>query len=369
MRTWTTDQLPVSDQFGYWRDVICEQFTPLSPRRDDGPGRGPDGLRGWVRSSPLRSTNCAVVGSTAQRHVHGVHEVRRTPTDSVFVNLVLDGVCVGSQRGRTCRMGAGEFALFDATEPFTLDYVEDWEVLSFRLPRDSVLPRLARPDRATAVTFSGAHGSTAAVVSMMHATWSTVDGLDPATAAAMDDAFAAVVAAAVGPTTGAAEQGRGSVDAAIRGAVHRHVLGNLRRGDLSAHAVARHFGISVRKLHALYEDQDLTYGRQVRRMRIDACAQEVAAGDDTLTAIAASWGFSDLSHLNRVFRSELGCRPSEYRAARRRESVRQGEARHGGPRWVPPQPGDRPAAASRVDVGDMPRFSGRRRACVRHAGP
>ncbi|WP_308818732.1 helix-turn-helix domain-containing protein [Pseudonocardia alni] len=320
MRTWTTDELPVSDQFGYWRDVICEQFTPLSPRRGDGPGPDPGGLRGWVRSSPLRRTNCAVVGSSAQRHVHGVPEVRRTPTDSVFVNLVLDGACVGRQHGRTCRIGAGEFALFDTTEPFSLDYVEDWEVLSFRLPRDSVLPLLARPDRATAVTFSGTTGPTAAVVSMMHATWGTADGLDPATAAAMEDAFAAVLAAALGATAGAAELGRDSMDAALRRAVHRHVRHNLRRGDLSAHTVARHLGISVRKLHALYEQRELTYGRLVRRMRLEACAREVVGSAGTLTAIAANWGFSDLSHLNRVFRSEFGCRPSEYRAVHGRST-------------------------------------------------
>ncbi|MFB9384458.1 helix-turn-helix domain-containing protein [Pseudonocardia petroleophila] len=317
MRTWSTDELPAGEQFSYWRDVICEAFTPLSPRRRAETSAG--GLRGWVRSSPLSSTNCAAIGSTAQKHVHGAAEVRRTPADSVFVNLVLSGVCVGEQRGRTCELRAGEFGMFDATEPFSLDYVEDWEVLSFRVPREKLLPLLARPEGATAVTHSGARPSTAAVIAMMRTVWQTVDGLDVPTATAMDDAFASVLAAAVGGSPDVRPQCRADAEAALRGAINRHILASLRWGDLSAAAVAARFEISVRKLHALYEDHALTYGQQVRRMRVEACARDVAdAGRGTsLTAIAARWGFSDLSHLNRVFRAELGCSPSEYRASRR----------------------------------------------------
>lgn len=55
-------------------------------------------------------------------------------------------------------------------------------------------------------------------------------------------------------------------------------------------------------------------------MRLEACAREVVGSAGTLTAIAANWGFSDLSHLNRVFRSEFGCRPSEYRAVHGRST-------------------------------------------------
>ena len=31
MRTWTTIDIPEYEQFSYWREVICEAFTTLSP--------------------------------------------------------------------------------------------------------------------------------------------------------------------------------------------------------------------------------------------------------------------------------------------------------------------------------------------------
>ena len=50
-------------------------------------------------------------------------------------------------------------------------------------------------------------------------------------------------------------------------------------------------------------------------MRVDACARELASSTvgGSLSDAAARWGFCDLSHLNRVFRSQKGL-PSEYRA-------------------------------------------------------
>lgn len=90
MRYWTTVDRPVGEQFSYWREVICEAFTPLateqrSAHRPSGPRQA--GIESWVRSNPLTTTNCAEVVSATQLITHGEAEVRRTESDHVFVNL------------------------------------------------------------------------------------------------------------------------------------------------------------------------------------------------------------------------------------------------------------------------------------------
>src|SRR6185369_11109577 len=92
-------------------------------------------------------------------------------------------------------------------------------------------------------------------------------------------------------------------------------------GDMSPAAIARQFGISVRKLHLLFEGAPTTFSQTVMRIRSQQCAQDLLAnhGRITLTDLAAKWGFSDLTHLNRVFRQHFGCRASEY--ARLREDL------------------------------------------------
>ncbi|SDG50722.1 helix-turn-helix domain-containing protein [Pseudonocardia oroxyli] len=75
--------------------------------------------------------------------------------------------------------------------------------------------------------------------------------------------------------------------------------------------------MSTRKLHATYQGADLTYAQTVLAMRVTGCARDLAADDrSSLSDLAARRGFSDLSHMNRVFRAHRGCLPSEYRAGR-----------------------------------------------------
>jgi AraC-like DNA-binding protein len=331
MRQWTTVDRPVGEQFSYWREVICEAFTPLASQRTSrhrpaGP-RTP-GITSWVRSSMLTATNCAEVSSETQLIRHGDAEVRRTDSDQVFVNLQLAGHCVGVQDGRRCVVPAGGFALFDTTRTYDLDFVADpgsgeWRVVSFRVPRARLVPLLADPHGFTSVAHDAKNpGAANLVATTMMSIWRNVDGLDASSSDAAESAFTAVLAAGVGPDVGLVERRRDVLDAELRAAITRHVSANLATGDLSPQRVARRFGISVRKLHALYEGSPRTFAQTVTEMRVDACARELAAGTAgrTLTDIAARWGFCDLSHMNKVFRAHRGCLPSEYRA----RSVDQG---------------------------------------------
>ncbi|WP_226354635.1 helix-turn-helix domain-containing protein [Pseudonocardia sp. ICBG601] len=324
VRYWTTDDRPAREQFSYWREVICEAFTPLAaerPRvRHAGPA-DPGAIRSWVRATRLTATNCAEVSSATQLITHGRDEIRRTTTDHVFVNLQVSGHCVGTQAGRRCVVEPGGFALFDTTREYGLEFVadddtQDWRCVSFRVPRAQLVPLVADLDGATAVTHDGAAPGIARVVaSIMLATWNAVDTFDPAAAAAAETAFTTLLAAATGGSEELRDTGREHLDAGLRAAVNRHLAAHLRTGDTSAAAVAARFGISVRKLHQLYEGTGRSFARTVMALRVDGCTRELGAPGPTgtLTELAARWGFADLSHLNRVFRARHGCLPSEFR--------------------------------------------------------
>ncbi|OGV67217.1 MAG: hypothetical protein A3K19_26235 [Lentisphaerae bacterium RIFOXYB12_FULL_65_16] len=56
-----------------------------------------------------------------------------------------------------------------------------------------------------------------------------------------------------------------------------------------------------------------TFADFARRHRAAAAARDLAATDMPVKAVAARWGFTDESHLHRVFREHYGCNPGEYR--------------------------------------------------------
>jgi AraC family transcriptional regulator len=61
----------------------------------------------------------------------------------------------------------------------------------------------------------------------------------------------------------------------------------------------------------------MTVGQYVRRLRVDY-TMNALAGEDSLSDIAAHAGFSDQSHLGRVFRAATGMTPHQFRLSQRR---------------------------------------------------
>jgi AraC family transcriptional regulator, positive regulator of tynA and feaB len=318
MRHWTTKALPVHEQYSYWREVVCAAFTPLCPAarataRDAWDRRG---VPGWVDSMAFGAMNGAEVESCDQVIRHGRAEVRAIDREVVFVNLQLRGRSVVQQDDRTCMSGPGTFSLVDATRPFHLDYLDDWRVISFRVPAGSI-PGLTAPDRAmTARTFNASSGLAGVLGQTMRSLWKAAPELDEASAAAGAEALGSLLVALLQGGNAAEAMGNEHAEQGLRDAIDQFMSANIEHADLSPQTVARQFAISVRKLHQLYGTGPRTFSQTVMGIRAASCAESlVSAGThSTLTETAARWGFSDLSHMNRVFRRELGCLPSEYRA-------------------------------------------------------
>jgi AraC-like DNA-binding protein len=344
VRYWTTTDHPVGEQFSYWREVICQAFTPLAADRTPAhrmTGPQERDFVSWVRSSPLTSTNCAEISSRSQLITHGKAEVRRTDSDQIFINLQVRGHSVVTQGGRTTIVPAGGFSFVDTTSEYRQDYIEDpvtreWRVVSFRVPRANLVPLLADPCSFTAVAHDAKAGGIACIVaSTMLSTWNSIAQLDRSAADAAETAINAVLAAAAGGRDASRDASRETLDAALRASINRFLAANLRGADLSATRVARRFGVSVRKLHKLYEGADRSFAQTIMTLRVEGCARELSNRPDhhSLTELATRWGFCDLSHLNRVFRAYYGALPSEFRETAARRDTDLGQ--HRGPVHVP----------------------------------
>lgn len=323
---WSTEELGPADQVGYWTDVLCQAFTPLIPLRSRdhvGRSRISSGLPGWVRSSRIGALQAAEIASCTQQVTHGELEVSRSPEDVVFVNLQIDGRCLTEQDGRRCVVSRGEFAVVDSTRPYSLEFVEPddsselWRVLSFRIPRESVADLIGDPSRApTATTFDGEHGSAHVARSFMVSTWQSRDDLGSVAERHMlGTAHVSTVRAALAGAQRSASDGSVSDGEMRRVAAAAYIDAHLPVGQVSAADAARALDVSVRTLHAAFEQSGTTFGAVVRRRRLEACSHDLTTGDPrrSIASLAVYWGYSDSAHMAKVFRSEFGCTPSEYR--------------------------------------------------------
>jgi AraC-like DNA-binding protein len=79
-------------------------------------------------------------------------------------------------------------------------------------------------------------------------------------------------------------------------------------------AVARHVGLSSSHFaHLLSTYTGKSFRQILTELRVEAAAQRLRQGNQSLTEIALDCGFSDQSHFSRVFSKMMGASPGDYR--------------------------------------------------------
>jgi transcriptional regulator GlxA family with amidase domain len=132
----------------------------------------------------------------------------------------------------------------------------------------------------------------------------------PASAAAASAALE-LLRAAVEPSL---PTGRHARRTALQAEVRRYIRAHLADPALGPENIAQAHALSVRALHALFEDAPDSVAGMVRRERLARCREdlELATGG-SITEIAFRWGFRDAAHFSRVFKREFDITPSEAR--------------------------------------------------------
>jgi AraC family transcriptional activator of tynA and feaB len=303
---WSTAALPRARQFGYWREMVCEALLGISSET-----AVRDGFRGDIALRPLGALAVARIGSQAQ-------SVRRTEADiagsgqpGYCVNLQLSGTGRTSQDGRVAITGPGELTIIDKSQPFTLEFGDDYRQLSFHVPESLLRVQLDRPvptaTRIATITGVGAAlRHTLQVLGQGGLTESSAGRL--AVHACGLVAVAADEPAALGP---AGRYRAGQLDAALA-----DIAEHLADDDLCPATTAARLGISVRHLHQLFAGHERTFGAEARRQRLEQAHRDLAdpaRSGFRVADIAAEAGFADVTHFHRVFRQAFGYTPAGLR--------------------------------------------------------
>jgi AraC-like DNA-binding protein len=86
--------------------------------------------------------------------------------------------------------------------------------------------------------------------------------------------------------------------------------------EISFEEVAGEVGLTPRSLARRFEaETGMTWRAVLRRMRVLRAIEELAGGEDPITTIAFTTGYTSLSAFNAAFRELTGRTPTEYRAS------------------------------------------------------
>lgn len=319
----STDTAPSHRRLALWQDIVCDVFVELDCRSDLG-----EDFHGTVHRTDLGVLACTEVVSNAQRVARTRSRIARSRNEFILVALGRRGEGMIRQDDRDLLLHPGEFAYYDTTRPYELGFEADFSQTIFQIPRACLQQRVRGLESLTAMAFDGRRPLARIALDFLHSLAACRDELDADTAARLGEQAADLIALAIADRLGQDRTDTTSHRAALLYRIKQHIRAHLSDPDLSLGESAAALGISPRYLNKLFADEGRSFQRHVLEQRLALARRDLSSPQQAhrqIGEIAFAWGFNDLSHFGRAFRSRYGVSPRDFREQRGRSETNEAE--------------------------------------------
>ena len=301
-----------------WRDIASASFVPLAIQQS---------ASDFTASLDMRqlSPDVSIAGVTDQAIVINRTErlASASVSDDIHISLQSSGRGTVSQFGRVTDVSPGVLTVTETHRPFTLNYVEPNQrhiVLQASRSALGVTDDMIR--HVAGRQLAGVNPARDAYVSLVTSLMAQPENLSESASLEMSTIVTSLASAMlrsafesspVMPTTNEA------LLVAMTDFIRVHLASPL----LSPETIARAHFVSRRKMYEIFEASGETPADVIRRERIQRAASML---DDrsqpwSISDVAFSCGFADVTTFTRAFRRYHGVTPSEWRALALRSSA------------------------------------------------
>ena len=302
----STNDVDPRDRISYWVDVASKMFFNHgfnAPAREFG---------GTLKSGTLDMLRFVECGCGPCEVTRTRRDINQDGIDDYLLCIRLKGRSEFVQGDQRIMIEPGMMVLQDAVQPMRVRYLDQSASLFVSMPRSVIETRLGRmpPVRAT-TSCRPVPGIAAEFLRLLTTRMKTIDA-----AARMPLAEQAADLIAMAFSAGEDVPAPTSVRAGALARLKAAIDARLSDAGLKPAQVAAAAGISVRYANALLAEEGTSIERYMMHRRLHCCRQSLEdpmQARRTVSEIAFSWGFSDLSHFSRRFRAEFAVTPSECR--------------------------------------------------------
>jgi len=306
-----TDAVAPAERAGFWADCVNRLFSGL---RSD--AYGDSGFDG--RMNTLRAGDVVLTRLEANRHLvtRSAQQVRASEVG--YLKIVAPWVgCAGvQQQGREAWVTPDQWSIYDTTESYAVANPVRVEHLIVMLPKERFAERGLALDPLMARRLGGSGGVARLALDTMRSAYRELPGMGEAAARGVGEAITQFVHLAMLDLAGigtAVTQRE-----ALRERIKQHVAAHLGDPALTVDAIALALNCSRRQLYNAFAEEPDGVAGYILGRRLEACRQSFddrSQQQRSITEIAFAFGFSNMAHFSRVFRSHLGLTPRDYRRA------------------------------------------------------
>jgi AraC-like DNA-binding protein len=303
------------DDLESWRRVVSSTLAGAQMH-----SVRPAAFEGRIRR--VRVGNLELVDMTASAHVAKRSSKDLGQAGSGYVlSLQLDGSEEVAQGRRSVTLSPGDFTVYDAFRPFLAEVTADFRCLNVQISskavgltdeemRSLVAKRIGSTSGlAPIVGTLLAHASDTLAMSARTQPRASIDAARHTVTLIGDLLRGHLEASGDGPHARRAPAV--DVDRVIELMVAR-----LGEWGVSAEQIATDAHISLRQLHRLFHSRGESFGKTLRRLRLERAAADLRSSElvgVTVADIGARWGFASPAHFSQTFRRHLGLGPMEFR--------------------------------------------------------
>lgn len=307
----STEEVHPRDRFAYWHNVACRRIVKHDSR--------PQSRREFhaaLQSGALAGMEFLLFENAPMRVERTSSHIALEAHDDLFVLRQMSGTLVLEQDGRETTLDPGEMALIDSTRPYSGKFFGGSELLLVKAPRRVLEARVGNTRPLLARRLRPLEAESGLASSYLAALPQLLERLQPANHCMIEDQLLDLVAVALAKGAEAqrpkVSSARGLAVASLRAAIEAR----LTDPSLDSATAAAAAGISVRYANSILAQEGTSIMRLVQSRRLERCRQALLNPDQahrTLTDIAFGWGFSDMTHFARRFKTTYGLSPSDYR--------------------------------------------------------
>jgi AraC-like DNA-binding protein len=311
-RRFTTNEFPERERLSRWREEFARTIVrvDIEPLSSDVPFKA----EAILQNLPgVAMASCE--GSAAR--MHRTRALAADGGDSIGLIFNMGAAASVSQRNADLVLGDGDAVFVLTDEPGVLSSTAH---LGLLFPRTALVQRLDDIDSVVMRSIPHRDGSLRLLLSYLRLNQDDVGSTPPALQETIISHIHDLAALAIGANRDVREQGKNAVAAARLTAaidyIGKDYIGkHFADPALTLASVAHHQQISPRYLQELLEQSGASFVARVNELRLKrAFVLITRLPERPVSGIAASAGFSNISHFNRLFRQRYGDSPSGVRS-------------------------------------------------------
>jgi len=313
-QTLSTHDMPKAGRLTRWNEFISETFADMRVE----PGNGSD-FNATLSRIKIGAMGLSWYSTTASSGLVDVGRVGAwsAPIGEAFLLAVQEsGTTIGHYLGRKIETSPGEMVILDAGRPWRIESADAMCAVAIKIPADRLLKLTSDPESACGIRLDSDVPGIALAGTLLLQIKNAIAAAPLADWSAYEDVLLGIVAAALQcvPEADRRPTKLGSQRRQACAFIER----NLDNPDLDVNLVAEELRTSTRSVQRTFGEIGFTPRAYIIERRIDVAADRLKRTDFrdlSITDIAFSVGFNDLSHFIRCFRKKWNMSPRDYRAA------------------------------------------------------